>query len=71
MEDVGMSWRFEDFDAYWTYLTQLAGAIALRIAALPEDDQRAFRRRLEKVVEPYRGNGGYDFPGLAQNTLAT
>jgi ubiquinone/menaquinone biosynthesis C-methylase UbiE len=71
MEDVGMCWRFEDFDAYWTYLTQLAGAIALRIAALPEDDQRAFRRRLEKVVEPYRGNGGYDFPGLAQNTLAT
>jgi SAM-dependent methyltransferase len=60
MEDVGMRWRFEDFDAYWTFLTDLAGAIALGIAALPEEEQRALRRRVEEAVEPYRAAGGYD-----------
>jgi hypothetical protein len=71
MEDVAMTWRYEDFDAYWDYLTGLAGAIAVAIAALPEEEQRALRGRIEEAVEPYRTNGGYELPGLAQNTLAT
>jgi ubiquinone/menaquinone biosynthesis C-methylase UbiE len=71
MEDVTMTWRFEDFDAYWSYLTTMAGAIAVGIAALPDDQQRAVRTRVEEGSEPYRANGGYDFPAVAQNTLAT
>jgi len=70
MEDVGMTWRFESFEEYWTFLTEVAGAIAVAIAALPEEDQRALRERIEEAVEPYRTNGGYELPGLAQNTLA-
>jgi hypothetical protein len=37
MEDIGLTWRFDGFEA----------------------------------VEPYRSNGGYELPGLTQNTLAT
>ena len=70
MEDVAMTWRFEDFEAYWDYLTRLAGAIAVGITALPEEDQRAVRTRIEEAAEPYRAGGGYDFPAVAQNTLA-
>lgn len=70
MEDIPVSWRFEDFDAYWNFLLNLAGAIAVAIAALPEGEQRALRGRIEEAVEPYRMNGGYELPGLAQNTLA-
>jgi hypothetical protein len=54
MEDIELSWRFEDFDAYWIFLTQLAGGIALAIAALTDEDQRALRGRVEEAVEPYR-----------------
>jgi ubiquinone/menaquinone biosynthesis C-methylase UbiE len=70
MEDVAMTWRYEDFDAYWDYLTGLAGAIAVAIAALPVEEQRTLRGRIEEAVDPYRTNGGYELPGLAQNTLA-
>jgi hypothetical protein len=70
MEDVGLTWRFEDFDAYWAFLNEHAGAIAVAIAALPGEDQLALRGRIEEAVEPYRTNGGYALPGAAQNTLA-
>jgi hypothetical protein len=69
-EELELSWRFEDFDAYWLFLTQLAGAIAIAIATLPDHDQRALRGRVEKEIEDYRSNGGYELPGVAQNTLA-
>lgn len=70
LEEIPLSWRFEDFDAYWGFLLNLAGAIAVAIAALPDEDQRALRARLEEAVEPYRADSGYDFPAVAQNTLA-
>jgi enediyne biosynthesis protein CalE5 len=70
MEDVELSWRFENFDAYWRYLTDLAGGVAIAIAALPDDDQGTLRQRIEKAIEPYRSNGGYELPGVVQNTLA-
>jgi ubiquinone/menaquinone biosynthesis C-methylase UbiE len=70
MEDVGMTWRFERFEEYWTFLTEVAGAVAVVIAGLPEEQQRILRDRIQQASEPYRANGGYAFPGLSQNTLA-
>jgi ubiquinone/menaquinone biosynthesis C-methylase UbiE len=70
IEDMGVSWRFEDFEAYWRFLNEHAGAIAVAIAVLPAEDQRALRGRIEEAVEPYRTNGEYELPGLAQNSLA-
>jgi ubiquinone/menaquinone biosynthesis C-methylase UbiE len=70
MEDVELTYGFDDFDAYWAFLNQLAGAIALGIEALQSDDRRAFRERLQAAAEPYRSNGGYQMPGVVQNTLA-
>lgn len=69
-EDVPFTWRFEDFDGYWTYLTELAGALASRIAALPGEEQELFRDRLREAVEPYRSENGYGIPALTHNTLA-
>jgi SAM-dependent methyltransferase len=69
-ENLELSWRFQDFDAYWRFLTQLAGAIALSIATLPDEKQRALRARVEEAVAPYRSNDAYEIPGLVQNTLA-
>ena len=69
-ENLELSWRFQDFDAYWRFLTQLAGAIALSIANLTDEKQRALRARVEEAVAPYRSNDAYEIPGLVQNTLA-
>jgi ubiquinone/menaquinone biosynthesis C-methylase UbiE len=70
MEEVPLSWRFEDFDRCWTFLTELAGALASRIAALADEERKAFRERLREAVEPYRSERGYEIPGLTHNTLA-
>jgi ubiquinone/menaquinone biosynthesis C-methylase UbiE len=71
MEELELSWRFEDFAGYWRYLTQVAGAIAVVIAALPEHAQRALQERVERAIQDYRSNGGYELPAVAQNTFAT
>jgi ubiquinone/menaquinone biosynthesis C-methylase UbiE len=70
MEDVSLTYRFEDFDGYWVFLTELAGAHSMQIGNLPEDERDGFRARLEEAVEPYRTDRGYELPGLTQNTLA-
>jgi SAM-dependent methyltransferase len=70
MENVAMTWRHQDVDAYWNYLTGFAGALALGIEALSDEARNAYRARIETAVEPYKSNGGYDLPAVAQNTLA-
>jgi ubiquinone/menaquinone biosynthesis C-methylase UbiE len=70
MEDVPITWRFDDFDGYWDFLVDMAGAISMRIAALPEDRIQIFRARLEESVEPYLSARGIELPGLTRNVLA-
>jgi SAM-dependent methyltransferase len=61
--------RDSSFDAWWTRTSSLAGPLAKRLAAMPDDAARALRTRLEEAVQPYRTPSGLEFPGL--NLLAT
>jgi len=70
MEDVPLTWRFENYDGYWSFLTDIAGAHSMRIGNLAEDEREAFRAKLKEAVEQYRTDRGYELPGLTQNTLA-
>jgi ubiquinone/menaquinone biosynthesis C-methylase UbiE len=69
-EDVPLTWRFEDFDAYWSFLIDIAGAHSMRIGNLPEEEREAFRAKLKEAVDKYHTDRGYELPGLTQNTLA-
>jgi ubiquinone/menaquinone biosynthesis C-methylase UbiE len=71
VENVGMEWRFDSFDDYWHYVTDLAGAVAMVVRALPEADQRAVRDQVERRVEPDADGDGYRLPGMCLNVLAT
>jgi ubiquinone/menaquinone biosynthesis C-methylase UbiE len=71
IETVEMAWRFDSLDAYWHYVTDLAGAVAMTVRALPEEDERAVRDEVERRVEPYADGGGYRLPGMCLNVLAT
>ncbi len=71
MEELELRWRFEDFDGYWRYLTQLAGPVSVAISSLPGHDRRALQEQVEKAIQEYGSNGGYELPGVVQNTLAT
>ena len=71
MEELELSWRFEDFDGYWRYLTQLAGPVSVAISTLRGHERRALQEQVEKAIQDYRSDGGYELPGVVQNTLAT
>jgi ubiquinone/menaquinone biosynthesis C-methylase UbiE len=71
IEEVNLEWRFDDFQQYWEFLGELAGAIALVMKTLSDRELDQARDALQKAIEPYRSNGGYAFPGVAKNVLAT
>jgi hypothetical protein len=68
--EVGVRWRFEDFDAYWRYVTELAGGIAMVLQAMPETDREAVRKLVETVTGDYLVDGGLELPGVALNASA-
>jgi ubiquinone/menaquinone biosynthesis C-methylase UbiE len=53
LEDVAFTWDFPDFDAYWTFLTDAAGAISMVIAALDDDQIRDVHQRLGRLIETF------------------
>ncbi len=70
MENVEMAWRFDSLDAYWHYVTDLAGAVAMIVRALSEEDQSAVRDEIERRLKPYAEGDGYRMPGICLNVLA-
>lgn len=70
VREVGMTWRFADFDAIWTFLTEVAGAVAVMIHALQAEDRDAFRGALREAVADFEVDGGYAIPGMCLNVVA-
>jgi hypothetical protein len=70
LEEIEVSWRFEDFDDYWRFITELAGGIALVLKAMPEEDREAVRARVEQAVADRAGDGGLGLPGVTLNATA-
>ena len=70
LDEVEVRWRFEDFDAYWRYVMELAGGIAMVLQAMPETDREAVRKLVERATRDYRVDGGLELPGVALNASA-
>ena len=71
LREVRMSWQFDDFDSFWTYTTELAGAIARVIAQLDEREAAAVRSEVERGLERFNDDSGYNLPGACINVLAS
>ena len=67
LAEVEVLWRFEDFDAYWRYVTELAGGIAMVLQTMPATDREAVRELVERATRNYRVDGGLELPGVALN----
>jgi SAM-dependent methyltransferase len=63
--------RFADFEAYWRYLTELAGGISPVLRGLSPDEREAVRAQLREAVAPFAVDGSYDFPGLCLNAVTS
>jgi ubiquinone/menaquinone biosynthesis C-methylase UbiE len=70
MEHVEMEWSFDTPDDHWRYVMDLAGALAMRVRSLPEDDQAAVRRLTEERLRPMARTPGYGLGGVCLNVLA-
>lgn len=70
LNEVEVCWRFESFDAYWRYVTELAGGIAMVLQALPDRDRAAVRQLVERVTRDYRADGALELPGVTLNASA-
>ncbi|HEY2803474.1 MAG TPA: class I SAM-dependent methyltransferase [Actinomycetota bacterium] len=70
-EEMEFHLRFPDFDEYWSFILEFAGAAAVLVRSFPEEQQRTVRDETERISEPYRTGEGYDFPGLTVNAVAT
>jgi ubiquinone/menaquinone biosynthesis C-methylase UbiE len=70
VEQVEMEWSFETPDDHWRYVMDLAGALAMRVRSLPEEEQAAVRRLTEERLEPQVNRPGYGMGGVCLNVLA-
>jgi ubiquinone/menaquinone biosynthesis C-methylase UbiE len=65
IEEVEFTWRYVDVDDYWDFLTNAAGALAMVIGRLAEDERRIVREQIIERVAPFDGAGGIEMPGLS------
>jgi ubiquinone/menaquinone biosynthesis C-methylase UbiE len=70
LEEVEVHWRFDDFDSYWQFVTELAGGIAIVLQAMPETDREAVRTMVDQAAGNFRTDGGLELPGVALNAAA-
>ena len=70
--EVESAWRFDDFEAYWSFLFELAGGIAPVLEGLSGDERATVRATIERNAEAFRHDQGfYVFPGMALNAVAS
>lgn len=69
IEPMAVEWKFSGFSEIWSFLTELAGAIAVVIRDLDEESVAEVQKVLEEQARSFR-NDGYVFPGMTLNVLA-
>ncbi len=70
IEEMVVHWNFDDFDAFWGFQSNVAGAIATLLKELSEDEVVEVRGAIQEAVAPLAQDGRYDFPGVTLNVLA-
>jgi ubiquinone/menaquinone biosynthesis C-methylase UbiE len=71
IEEVPFVFSFDSAEEYWSFLTDIAGALAVVITALPENRQRSVRLAIEDRLASFRKDGGYALPGLCVNVATS
>jgi hypothetical protein len=70
MEEVEFHLRFSDFEDYWSFVREFAGAVAILLRSFSDEERAAVREATERATEGFRTEG-YDLPGLSVNALAS
>jgi ubiquinone/menaquinone biosynthesis C-methylase UbiE len=65
IEEVRFTWRFPDMDAYWRFLIDAAGAIALFVGRLEEGERKRVRDEVAERAESFAGPDGIELPAVS------
>ncbi len=65
IDEIEITWRFADADDYWEFLTTAAGAIAMVLGRLDEDECERVREQIVERVESFESAGGIALPGVS------
>jgi SAM-dependent methyltransferase len=71
VEQIPVRWGFRDLDEYERWVTEVAGAFALVVRALPEDERKALRSQLTGAFASFATDSGYELPGVALCAVAS
>jgi tRNA A58 N-methylase Trm61 len=71
IEEMEFHLRFTDFEDYWNFVREFAGAVAILLRSFFDEERAAVREATERATEPFRTAEGYDLPGLSVNALAS
>jgi ubiquinone/menaquinone biosynthesis C-methylase UbiE len=66
-EEVRFTWRFPRREAYWWFLTEMAGAISPVLRGLTPEAEARVRARLDDLTQPFQAGESYAFPALCLN----
>lgn len=65
IEEVAFTFRFADANDYWEFLTFAAGAIAMVLSRLDQDELGRVREQVSERVASFRSAGGIALPGVS------
>jgi SAM-dependent methyltransferase len=65
IDEVGFTWRFADTDAYWEFLSGAAGAIALVLDRLDDDERNRVREQVAQRASSFAGSEGIELPAMS------
>jgi ubiquinone/menaquinone biosynthesis C-methylase UbiE len=69
-KNVSVEFRFGSVDEYVAWATNTAGALAMVLRDLPEEERGSLTHELEERFAPYQAENGYRFPGIALCAVA-
>jgi hypothetical protein len=70
-EEISVRFQFRDLAKYLGWATNAAGALAIALRGLPEDERAPLEAEVGKEFAPYAVGGGYEVPGLALCVVAS
>jgi ubiquinone/menaquinone biosynthesis C-methylase UbiE len=65
IEEVGFGFRFAGAGDYWEYLNGAAGAIAMVLSRLREDERERIRGAIAEQVDAFGGSGQIELPAMS------
>lgn len=71
IEEVVFGFRFAGMDDYWKYLNSAAGAIAMVLSRLDEDERQRIRGEIAERVDAFGGSGQIELPATSLVVLAS